>query len=199
VPYYPSYGGRWKRKENFNPTSQAPGPNPKLRRSTIERVQKAILPALALFAIGSSLAATPAKPHKGRSPAKTSASTPVRKGATSGTKTSSAKATKGSTRRKGTVAQSTRRTFQQAPTPDRYREIQQALAAKGYYKGEPNGQWGADSADALKRFQAEQSLMPDGKINSLSLIALGLGPKRLTAKSEAAPQPGITAPPNPPQ
>jgi peptidoglycan hydrolase-like protein with peptidoglycan-binding domain len=90
---------------------------------------------------------------------------------------------------------------QQAPTPDRYREIQQALEAKGYFHGEPNGAWGADSADALKRFQAEQNLMPDGKINSLSLIALGLGPKRLTAKSDpvlpAATSPGPPAAPAP--
>jgi hypothetical protein len=32
--------------------------------------------------------------------------------------------------------------------------------------------------DALKRFQREQNLTEDGKIGSLSLIALGLGPKR---------------------
>ena len=93
------------------------------------------------------------------------------------------------------------RSYQQAPTQDRYREIQQALAAKGYLHGEPNGQWGEDSVDALKRFQADQSLMPEGKINSLSLIALGLGPKRLTAKSDTAPQAGAPVPPpsNPPQ
>jgi len=93
------------------------------------------------------------------------------------------------------------RYFQQAPTPDRYREIQAALASKGYFHGEPNGEWGPESADALKRFQADQNLMPDGKLNSLSLIALGLGPKRLTAKSESAPQAGAPAPapPNPPQ
>jgi len=93
------------------------------------------------------------------------------------------------------------RSYQQAPTADRYREIQQALATKGYLHGEPNGAWGADSADALKRFQADQNLMPDGKINSLSLIALGLGPKRLTAKSDPAPQAGapVTPPSNPPQ
>ncbi len=87
------------------------------------------------------------------------------------------------------------RSYQQAPTPDRYKEIQQALASKGYLQSEPNGQWGSESADALKRFQADQSLMPDGKINSLSLIALGLGPKRLTAKSDATP-PSVT-PSNP--
>ena len=75
------------------------------------------------------------------------------------------------------------RSYQQAPTADRYREIQQALINKGYLQGEPTGQWGPDSVDALKRFQADQNLMADGKIGALSLIALGLGPKRLTAQS----------------
>jgi hypothetical protein len=66
-----------------------------------------------------------------------------------------------------------------APTADRYKEIQQALANKGYLKPEEaTGTWNADSADALKRFQSEQNLDASGKINSLSLIALGLGPKR---------------------
>ena len=71
-----------------------------------------------------------------------------------------------------------RRTTQQQPTPERYREIQQALADKGYFNGPVDGQWGAESVDALKRFQREQNLTDDGKIGSLSLIALGLGPKR---------------------
>ncbi len=86
------------------------------------------------------------------------------------------------------------RSYQQAPTPERYQEIQQALAKKGYFQGEANGQWGSDSLDALKRFQADQNLVPDGKLNSLSLIALGLGPKRLTAQSKSA---APTAPPAP--
>jgi Putative peptidoglycan binding domain len=66
------------------------------------------------------------------------------------------------------------------PTPDRYREIQQALITRGYMSGEPTGGWGPDSEDALKRFQLDQNIPADGKINSLSLIALGLGPKRAT-------------------
>jgi peptidoglycan hydrolase-like protein with peptidoglycan-binding domain len=68
--------------------------------------------------------------------------------------------------------------LQQQPTVDRYREIQQALADKGYFRGTPDGAWNGESADALKRFQKDQNLDPDGKIGSLSLIALGLGPKR---------------------
>jgi peptidoglycan hydrolase-like protein with peptidoglycan-binding domain len=85
---------------------------------------------------------------------------------------------------KKTVAQS-RRSIQQQPTTDRYREIQQALADKGYFAGQPDGNWGPDSVDALKRFQRDQSLTEDGKIGSLSLIALGLGPRR-AAPAEAA-------------
>ncbi len=71
-----------------------------------------------------------------------------------------------------------RRYVQQQPTPDRYREIQQSLAEKGYFSGPVDGNWGPSSVDALKRFQREQSLTDDGKIGSLSLIALGLGPRR---------------------
>jgi len=68
------------------------------------------------------------------------------------------------------------------PTPDRYREIQEALAARGYLSSEDaNGTWGQASAEALKRFQAEQALESTGKIDSLSLIALGLGPKHDSA------------------
>jgi hypothetical protein len=71
-----------------------------------------------------------------------------------------------------------RRWAQQQPTSERYKEIQQALAGRGYFRGDPSGAWGPESIDSLKRFQHDQSLVEDGKIGSLSLIALGLGPKR---------------------
>jgi Putative peptidoglycan binding domain len=70
------------------------------------------------------------------------------------------------------------RNRQSAPTADRYREIQDALVARGYLSlADANGTWGTSSTEALKKFQAEQTLDSTGKINSLSLIALGLGPK----------------------
>jgi peptidoglycan hydrolase-like protein with peptidoglycan-binding domain len=85
------------------------------------------------------------------------------------------------------------RNRQLAPTPERYREIQQALAAKGYLRPEDvTGNWGDTSADALRRFQADQKLESSGKINSLSLIALGLGSKRdpgPAVKPPAPPEP----------
>ncbi len=56
-----------------------------------------------------------------------------------------------------------------------------------------DGEWGASSVDALKRFQHDQNLTEDGKIGSVSLIALGLGPKR-----EAPAPPPPDADPRPP-
>lgn len=71
------------------------------------------------------------------------------------------------------------RTTQRTPSPDRYKEIQQALASKGYLdSASPSGVWDTSSVAALKKFQQDQNLDASGKIDSLSLIALGLGPKR---------------------
>ena len=81
------------------------------------------------------------------------------------------------------------RNRQTVPSNDRYREIQSALATRGFLAPEDaTGNWNQASADALKRFQQEQNLDPTGKVNSLSLIALGLGPKRDAAVVVPAPQ-----------
>jgi peptidoglycan hydrolase-like protein with peptidoglycan-binding domain len=70
------------------------------------------------------------------------------------------------------------RNRQLAPSAERYREIQSALAARGYLQQhDVTGAWTESSTGALKRFQADQNLESTGRINSLSLIALGLGPK----------------------
>ena len=96
-------------------------------------------------------------------------------------------------RKKTAARRSPTRTWragQMAPTPDRYKEIQDALAKRGYLHGEATGAWDQDSADALRRFQQDQNLQPSGKLNSLSLIALGLGPKHdTTVEKPAASQP----------
>lgn len=81
---------------------------------------------------------------------------------------------------------------QQQPTPERYREIQQALIDRGYLQEPATGVWGPDSVTALKRYQTEQKLEATGKLDSLSLIRLGLGPKR-----DIASQNGRLAPPEP--
>lgn len=91
--------------------------------------------------------------------------------------------------------------FQLHPDPERYQQIQQALADRGYFKGEVNGVWGDDSVDALQRFQADQKLENDGKINALTLIDLGLGPKHDPASTykPAPPQASAALSPTNPQ
>jgi peptidoglycan hydrolase-like protein with peptidoglycan-binding domain len=65
--------------------------------------------------------------------------------------------------------------MQMAPTPDRIKEIQSALAASDSYKGEPNGKWDDASVAAMKHFQQVNGLNPSGKLDALSLQKLGLG------------------------
>lgn len=91
---------------------------------------------------------------------------------------------------------------QQAPTADRYTEIERALAERGYLLKEPDGKWDQRSSDALRKFQEEQSLPADGKLSSMSIIALGLGPKRAPTEHGAqagAPPKSAVAPPNQPE
>ena len=93
-------------------------------------------------------------------------------------KKSTATAQKKSTTAARKPAAQSWRAAQRAPTPERYKEIQQALASKGYLQTEtPSGVWDSSSVDALKKFQQDQNLEPSGKLDSLSIIALGLGPK----------------------
>ncbi|HWC96777.1 MAG TPA: hypothetical protein VG456_08510, partial [Candidatus Sulfopaludibacter sp.] len=79
---------------------------------------------------------------------------------------------------KKAAPRTTWRNRQTVPSPERYKEIQDALVAKGYLRTEDTASgWNQSSMDALKRFQTDQKIDNSGKINSLSLIALGLGPK----------------------
>lgn len=84
---------------------------------------------------------------------------------------------------------------QMAPTADRYREIQDALAAKGYLKTPPTGVWDADSIDAMQRFQKDQNLDPTGKLTARSLSGLGLGPKTPEATASLGASSGMESTP----
>lgn len=75
---------------------------------------------------------------------------------------------------------------QKAPTPDRIREIQSALARDGYFDGESNGKWDARTAQSMQRFQQDHGLPPTGKLDALSLQKLGLGSE---IAGVSAPQP----------
>jgi hypothetical protein len=148
-------------------------------------------------------AAAPAKKPAAKAPAKKS-TTSASKKKTTAAKKPVAKTTKAAPKKKTAAKKSkwtprskrtatarrkspSRPSVQAQPTADRYREIQQALAERGYLQSEPSGAWNAESVEAMRRFQKDQNLDPSGKLDSLSLIALGLGPKR-TASTQARPQ-----------
>lgn len=70
---------------------------------------------------------------------------------------------------------SKREPTQKAPTPQRISEIQSALARGGYYQGTPTGKWDSNTIAAMQKFQSENGLSSNGKIDASSLQKLGLG------------------------
>jgi len=149
-----------------------------------------ILSAVLLFMVAATPAATTKRASKKTTSSRKASSkkapakkAPAKKSAQA-KKTTSKKATSASRSRKTTTRRSSSRrrsswrtAGQREPSGARLKEIQNALVEKGYFRGEPDGKWGPSSAEALKRFQEDQNIEATGKINSLSLIGLGLGPK----------------------
>lgn len=146
---------------------------------------------------------TPAKRSFARSaPAKKPAAkrAPVRSSAASSKKKTSTAARRGTARRTVSSRRRSRsrhytRVGQQKPQPERILEIEQALAQQGFLPAPPDSVWDAHSTEAMRRFQAHNHITSDGKLNALSIIALGLGPKRgqstpsLAAAGPATPSP----------
>src|SRR6185295_17450165 len=58
---------------------------------------------------------------------------------------------------------------------DAIRATQEALNAAGYHLGEPDGKTGPATIAALKKFQADRHLPVTGKLDAISLAALGIG------------------------
>jgi peptidoglycan hydrolase-like protein with peptidoglycan-binding domain len=90
---------------------------------------------------------------------------------------------------------------QKVPASERISEIQQALAKDGSFTGTPSGKWDDSTVEAMKRFQADHSLNPSGKLDARTLQKLGLGsqtagvaaPMRPIASSTLATTPRQTA------
>jgi len=58
--------------------------------------------------------------------------------------------------------------------PSRIVEIQNALAAAGYYKDQPSGKWDAATSRAMSAYQEANGFKKTGKPDALSLKKLGL-------------------------
>lgn len=132
--------------------------------------------------LGSFMALPAAAPAKARAAA-AKARLAARTAKSGPTKSASASRTKAAAYRKAVVR---RPTVPAGPSSDRIRLIQQALAERGFYQGEPNGVWSPACMEALKRFEAQQNVKVDGKIDSKMLIALGLGPRYDNALNAAS-------------
>jgi peptidoglycan hydrolase-like protein with peptidoglycan-binding domain len=168
---------------------------------------KAIVVVLALSTALALWAATPAPKSKKTTGKATGTKKAAAKGSSSKgstSKGSKSKGTKAAAGKKSTSANTAaaryRRSTQKEPVPERYKEIQRSLADRGYFAGPVNGTWGPDSVEALKRFQRDQNIGDDGKLGSLSLIALGLGPKRGAGEAGGGEKPANpeTGGPSPP-
>ncbi|MGH9814812.1 MAG: peptidoglycan-binding domain-containing protein [Candidatus Acidiferrales bacterium] len=95
---------------------------------------------------------------------------------TSSVAKSSAQATPSKAQKKKRPVSRRRRARRQtAPTAERIREIQSALAKAGHYQATPNGKWDSKSLAAMKAFQEANGLRASGKLNARSLQLLGLG------------------------
>jgi peptidoglycan hydrolase-like protein with peptidoglycan-binding domain len=91
---------------------------------------------------------------------------------------------------------SKREPTQKAPTPERISEIQSALARGGYYQGNPNGKWDSNTISAMQKFQSDNGLSNNGKIDAPSLQKLGLGSGTagVDAPKPLSPKPATSAP-----
>ena len=76
---------------------------------------------------------------------------------------------------------------QDAPTPERINEIQEALASKGAFSGTPTGKWDDSTAEAMRKFQSTHGLEPTGKLDALTLQKLGLGSQTAGLAAPLAP------------
>jgi hypothetical protein len=164
------------------------------RLRVVRFVFTVVVTALLTLGAAYSLAPTKANPS-GKSTQKKSSGKASGKTSKSGKASGTGKSSTGS-RKKGTAtargkkpAQPPRPRGQQVPAPDRIKEIQQALIQRGYLKGEPSGVWSQDSTDAMRRFQEDQKMEASGKVSSMALIQLGLGPKRDAPAQQRTEQP----------
>jgi hypothetical protein len=151
-----------------------------------------------LAATKQSASKTAAKKSGKSSTAKSGKAPAAKSGKTAGAQKAPTKS-KSATRRAGSSRKSKSRTArvnsQRTPEAARIQEIQQALAQRGY-PCESSGVMDASTVAALKKFQEDKNinnLTGRGKLDSLTLIALGLGPQRDTPPAPSIPE--QTSPP----
>jgi photosystem II stability/assembly factor-like uncharacterized protein len=87
---------------------------------------------------------------------------------------------------KRAVASTPKRRASSQPDNDSVMQVQQALAAAGYHLGEPDGKPGPATTTALKKFQTDRHLPVTGKLDAITLAALGVRKSSDPAAAEKA-------------
>ena len=111
-----------------------------------------------------------AKAPAGSKPVHATSHTKKHVSAANSTKKSSTKKKTASRSKKSRPAPRGQRTIEAS----RVLEIQNALAAAGYYKEAPNGQWDDSTSKAMSDYQQNNGFRTTGKPDALSLKKLGL-------------------------
>ena len=146
-------------------------PSQLFRRVLLKRLilSLACLSLVSTFSTGSYFLAT--------SPTSKRLSSGARKSATVRASNSKAVSTKSSREKTASRSKKKRRQVvrgQRTIEPSRVTEIQSALAAAGYYKSEPTGQWDESTTKAMSAYQQNNGFKTTGKPDALSLKKLGL-------------------------
>ena len=118
----------------------------------------------------SALQAAPQTPSAKPKSTGTVSKTAKKSGVKSSSKTSARKKTASRSKKSRSKAPRGQRTIESA----RVLEIQNALAAAGYFKQEPNGQWDDSTTKAMSTYQQDNGFRTTGKPDALSLKKLGL-------------------------
>ncbi len=66
--------------------------------------------------------------------------------------------------------------YQPAVSPRGVTAVHDRLRQLGYYHGNVDGVWGAETQQALQAFQQGHGLQPDAQLNPITISALGLNP-----------------------
>lgn len=75
-----------------------------------------------------------------------------------------------------------------AEASDAMRDAQQKLKRMGFYQGSVDGQYGSQTAAAIRRYQLAENLQVTGELNAQTMASLGLG-GRTTAPRRGASTP----------
>jgi peptidoglycan hydrolase-like protein with peptidoglycan-binding domain len=74
----------------------------------------------------------------------------------------------------------------QSQPPELIRQVQQRLNSRGIKAGAVDGNWTLATQEGVKRFQAQQGMVPTGQLDQQTLKALGLQEQSSSAGSSSS-------------